>query len=544
VPATYTATSGAGAAAGIWTAIVVIDSVDVSAKVVGQIRVSAEEGAARIAELALRPAGGTSFTIPSWVGKSVTIDIADFSTGSPTSVSRLFAGLIDTPSLDLELATISLLCSDNLQNIVEGMSAAAIDSATPGGYSSPVVFDPAARGWSRLQDRLSTIPAAVELDTAGALRLTSWAPTGAPDISFTGDAHLLDGSLSVALSSRNQLVNQVDIDFGYRIPRVKAEGWPVSYSYVNAGNISDHAAALNWWLVRTTVVDAIKAAGGTVESISYTPLPSSPIGGWIPNPDADYLLCMGFDAVVSFDYAQMIDEAHAITVSAPNSIATVGTLRDRLSGALEGVYPPVPTAEQSMLLYANAISGIPPMDSATPSSGNTTAADVTLTADTDRTAANAAMQALIQIAKVRIWGSHRRNAVSARVPLNPSIDLDKTIELTATGLHAIGKCRSVTHNMTPDTGEAISEFSIAICSVAGVGVAHAETPTTAPAGSSPATTALSGSATVDFNFLAAEDHKLTITFPGVEAVERNKATVTLASSYSATLTEDVLTITL
>jgi hypothetical protein len=544
MPATYAATSGAGAAAGIWTAIVVIDSVDVSAKVVGTVRVSAEEGAARIAELALRPAGGTAFTIPAWVGKSITIDIADFATGSPTSVSRLFTGVIDTPSLDLELATISLLCSDNLQNLVEGMDAAEIDLETPGGYSSPVIFDPAARGWARLQDRLATIPAALELDPFGGIRLTSWAPKVTPDLSFTGDAHLLDGSLSVTLSSRNQLVNRVDVDFGYRIPRVKAEGWPVTYSYVNAGNISDHAAALNWWLVRTTVVDAIKAAGGTVESISYTALPTSAIGGWIPNPDADYLLCMGFDAVVSFDYAQMIDEAHTITVSAPNSIATVGTLRDRLSGALEGVYPPVPTAEQSMLLYANAISGIPPMDSATPSSGNTTAADVTLTADTDRAAANAAMQALIQVAKVRIWGSHRRNAVSARVPLNPAIDMDQTIELTATGLHAIGKCRGVTHTMEPDTGEAISELSIAICSVAGVGVSHADTPTTAPAGSSPATTALSGSASVVFNFLAAADHKLTITFPGVEAVERNKATVALASSYSATLTEDVLTITL
>lgn len=543
MPATYAATSGSGTAAGIWTAIVVIDSVDVSAKVVGPIRVSADEGAARIAELALRPAGGTVFTIPAWVGKSVTIDIADFSTGSPTSVSRLFAGLIDTPSLDLELATISLLCTDNLQNVIEGMSDAAIDAATPGGYSSPVVFDPAARGWSRLQDRLSTLPAALEMTTAGALRLTSWAPKVTPDLSFTS-AHILDGSLAVALSSRNQLVNRVDVDFGYRIPRVKAEGWPVTYSYVDEGTIADHAAALNWWLVRSTVADAIKAAGGTIESITYTPLPNYAIGGWTPNPDADYLLCMGFDAVVSFDYGQMIDEAHAITVLAPNSIAVVGTLRDRLSGALEGVYPPVPTAEQSMLLYANAISGIPPMDTATPSSGFTTAADVTLTADTDRAAANAAMQALIQIAKVRIWGSHRRNAVSARVPLNPAIDLDQTIEITLTGLHAAGKCRSVTHTMDTATGEAISEFAVAICSVDGVGTVHAETPTTAPAGSSPATTALSGSASVDFNFLAAEDHKLTITFPGVEAVERNKATIALPSSYDATLTEDILTITL
>jgi hypothetical protein len=42
----------------------------------------------------------------------------------------------------------------------------------------------------------------------------------------------------------------------------------------------------------------------------------------------------------------------------------------------------------------------------------------------------------------------------------------------------------------------------------------------------------------------AEDHIFTVTFPGVEAAERNKANIALASSYSAPLTEDILSITL
>ena len=75
---------------------------------------------------------------------------------------------------------------------------------------------------------------------------------------------------------------------------------------------------------------------------------------------------MGFTAVVSFDYAQQIEEQYTITVSAPNSIAAVGTLPDKLQGALEGVYPQVVAAENSMTLYRNDVSGIPPMDLATP----------------------------------------------------------------------------------------------------------------------------------------------------------------------------------
>ena len=541
MPVTYPGTTGTGSAAAIWAPIVTLDAVDVTASVVGAIRISAAEGAARIAELALRPVAATTFTIPGWVGKSLTIDIADMATGTPASVSRLFTGIIDTPTLDLDNRLVGLLASDNLQNLIDATALAAIDALTPGAYSSPVIFDPAARGWAHLQDRLATLPAALDLDPTATPRLTDWAPKVSPDLAFTQN-HILHQSHAVSLTSRNQLINSVAIDFGYRFPRVKAEGWPLIYEYVDVTNISAHASALSWFLRKDTVEAAIAAAGGTIESITYTDMPTSTIGSWTPGP-SDYLLCMGFDAVVSFDYAQVVEEQHTITVEAPNSIAAVGTLADRLSGALEGVYPPVPTAEQSMLLWKNDISGIPPQDTATPSSGNTTAADVTLTADTDRAAADAAMEALIQLAKVRIWASHRRNTVSANIPLNPAVDLDQTIELTVDGLHAIGKCVNLEHLMDTDTGHATTAFALAICSVAGTGTSHPETATAAPAGSSPATTALAGSATADFNFLDSEDHTFTVTFPGVEAVERDRAVIPLTSAYDATLTEDVFSYT-
>ena len=197
-----------------------------------------------------------------------------------------------------------------------------------------------------------------------------------------------------------------------------------------------------------------------------------------------------------------------------------------------------------MLLYANAISSIPPQDTAPGVVGETTSADVTLTADTDRAAADAAMETLIAIAKTKIWASHRHNAVVATVPLNPDVDLDKTIALSASGISAKGKCRAVSHRLSPDSGEATTEFTVAICSVAGTGVTHAETPTTAPAGSTPGSTTLTDFAAIDFNSGAAEDHVLTITFPGVDAAERDLSVVSVATSYSATLTEDTFTVTL
>jgi hypothetical protein len=542
-PPTYGGTTGAGTAAAVWSAVVTIDGVDASSKIVGDIRIEASEGAARIAELTIRPASGTGFAIADWSGKSVTIDIVDLSTGVATDARRLFTGLIDTPTLDLDLRTIGLLATDNLQNQIEALSSQAIDTLVPGGYHSPVIFDPAARGWSRAQDRLATVPASLDLSPQNAFRLSDWAPRASPNISFT-EVHILTGSLQTSQSSRHQLVNRVDVDFSYRFPRVKAEGYEISETYVTIGTISAHAQAGNWFLTRAAVEAAIGSAGGAIVSITYVDLPTYTIGSWTPGP-SDYLLCMGFNALVSFEYTQMIEEQHAITVSAPNSIAAVGTLRDRLSGALEGQYPPVEAVETSMLLYAKSVSSIPPQDRADIANGYTTSADVTLTADTDRDAANAAMETLIAVAKTRIWASHRRNTVSAAVALNPDVDLPQTIDIDVDGqLHARGKCQSVTHTLSPESGEAITSFTLAICSVAGTGIEHAETPTAAPAGSSPATSALSEVPSADFNYGAAEDHILTVIFPAVAAIERDKRDLPIASSYSAPLTEDILEITI
>jgi|GEM_PF-1513267 hypothetical protein len=547
-PPTYSGTAGSGggapgASAAVWAAVVRIAGVDLSSRIVGDIRIEASEGAARIAELTILPAAGSTFAIADWSGKGLTIDIADMSSGVATDQRRLFTGLIDTPALDMETRTIGLLATDNLQNRVEALSAVSIDVLVPGGYHSPVIFDRAARGWSRAQDRLATVPASLDLSPTGDFRLTPWAPRASPNIAFT-DEHILDGSLRTTQAARHQITNRVDIDFAYRFPRVKTEGYEIADTYVTLGSIGAHAAAGNWFLTRAAVEAAIAAAGGAISTITYTDLPAFNVPPWVMGP-SDYLLCMGWVALVSFDYAQQIEEQHQITVTAPESIAVVGTLRDRLSGALVGEYPPLEAVEHSMLLYAKSISTIPPKDRATVSNGFTTSADVTLTTDTDRAAANAAMETLIAIAKTKIWASHRRNSVSASVALNPDIDLPRTIGIEIPGrLSARGKCQSLTHTLSPATGQATTSFSLAICSVAGTGIVHPDTPIAAPSGSLPATTPLADVPYADFNYGPNEDHILTVTFPAVADNERNMSILPLTSSYSAEILEDLFDVTL
>lgn len=536
---------GFGGNAATWSAVVTIDDVDVSTQLGGDILVEAEEGAARIAELTLRLSPGTTVSLPAWTGKSITIDVVDYSTGVARWPMRLFTGVIDTPALDPAARTILLRCTDDLQGRCDAMSQSAL-AALVGGYNSPAVFDVAATGWTMAQDRLSTIPASLDISPEGVLRLTPWSAKLSPDLTFT-DVRLGDQSLSVSVANRASLVNSVLIDFSYRFPRVKAEGYRVGYTAVEMTGFSTFITAGRSFMQRAQVEAAIAAAGGHIESIAYTPLPTDIIavgaGYWSPGP-YDATLCMAFTALVSFDYAQTIEEQHLVTVSNALSIAAVGAQRETINGALEGVYPDLSATETTISRFKEKSSSIPPTDVAPVNEEKTTSSEVTLTADSDRAAANAALETLIAIAKTRIAASHRANEVSATVPLIPAIDVDKTIRVDADGVLATGKCRRVIHRLSIDSGAATSEFSIALSALAGVGVTHASDPTAAPSGTAAGQTTIAAPPVVTFNNLPTEDLVLTVTFPGVEAAERANAVHVIPSGIAAPIDEDLFSVTI
>lgn len=530
---------GAGVAA-VWAPVVLIGGVDYSNLIVGEISVEAEEGAARLADLSLKPTAGTSILLPAWTGKQVVIDVADMTTGSPRYPMRLFTGIVDTPAIDLDSKTIQLRCTDDLQSIVEAMSKTALD-ALIAGYYSAAIFNASSGSWSYANDLLSTVPKSLDISPSGLLRCTAWQAKSTADIAF--DANVIGaGSLAVDIVDRGSLINRVDVSFDYRFPRVKAESYSVSYQYVDETSINAYVAAGNWFLQREAVKSAISSAGGTILYISWVPLPSSAIGSWVPGP-YDATLCMGFTASVTFDYVQETEEGHRIAVLNQASVDAVGLRAKEISGALQGKYPEPEAVETTILLYKQEISSIPPTDTAPPLAGKTNSANVTLSPETNRAAADKAMESLIQTGKVEIFASHRRNSVSAMVPLIPAIDLDKTVSINAGGVVAKGKVRKVAHRMNTDSGEAVSELVLAICAMAGTGVTHPETTTAAPAGTTPGNTTLAGATVIDFQNGPTDAHTFSISFPAVEAAERLKANPILNSTFLAPISEDVFTIT-
>lgn len=542
-----------GIVAAAWCVVVEIDGVDVSADVIGEVSVEAEESAARVADLAMALAAGVPVYPTEWVGRQVRILFADFSGGAAENAVLLFTGRVDVPSVSPLDGLIRLRCSDDRQGAIAALSAAQVASLIPGSRWSPVVFDRGASAWKLTGDRLSTVAAALDLDASGFPRLTPWAAKTTADFAFTDDT-ILDQSVSVDLAERSRLTNRVDVNFGYRFPRLKSEGWLVGFDPLALAhtNFKYWVRDGNQFLQRAAVEAALRQAGATIVTINWIALPTtaqvipgtggSQAGAWLPNPGIDVLYCLGFAAVVAFDYGQEIEESHQITVSAPLSIAAVGDVRESMSGALDGVYNDIKAIEQNILLYRAKITTIPPGDMAPIAVGLTNSADVTLTADSDRAAAEAAMETLIAIARVKIHAAHRLNSVHAAIPCLPVLDLTHTVSLVAQGVTAKGKVRRLVHRLDVDAGSATTDFDLAICSAAGVGITHADDAVVAPAGTSPGQSPLSAS-TVSWNGLNGQDGVITIDFSAVAPADRDLAETIISSQHNAPIYEDLLEVT-
>lgn len=539
----------AGTLGAVWGAVVRIDGADVTSSVVGEIVVEAEEGAARIADLTLHIASGTTIAVTSWIGRAVSILIADMISGTPLNALPLFNGVVDLPTIMPRSGLLSLRCTDNRQSVISGLTKAQIDALIPDGRYSSAVFDPGVGSLMYANDRLSTVPAALDLSPTGALRLTQWAAKPVADLSFD-DSQVLDESMAVDIAERSQMINRVDLTFGYRFPRVKAEGYEVNYNFLELNHMGfgDWVKAGNSFIQRAAVVAALENSGGSVVSITYIPLPTKAQkipgtdGFWLPSPATDGQLCLGFSAAVSFDYAQTTKEEHQITVYNAASIAALGTVATTMTGALEGVYDDTVAVEQSILLYRQHVTQIPPKNLAPVVVGFTNSANTTLTADSDRAAANAAMEALIAIADVKIAEAHRQHRVSFDLPCSPVIDVDKTVSVVADGVTAKGKVRRVKHRLDTDSGLAVSSVELAICSLTGTGLTHAGDATVAPAGTEEGTSNELDAPIVTWNGLYLQDNVLTVVFPGVVEAERQNAQTIIETMHAAPLVEDILEI--
>lgn len=538
-----------GEVAAVWALLVFVRGVDETANVIGEVTVEAEENAARIADIALHREHGTTVTPADWIGAPVEIWIANGGSGTPTDAVPIFTGAVEVPALTPGSGLLRLRCSDARQAMIDAMGADALTDLI-GGLWSPAVFDKGAPMAVRAADLLSTIEASLDVVPGGGLRLTGWRDA-LPEISADAD-RVLDNSVSVDFAERSGMTNRVTITFSHRFPRNKAEGYLIGYDILAVAQTSfgQWVKDGGQFLMRETVTRAIEAAGASIASVEWIELPTHAValpndsGFWLPNPAQHNLLCMGFGAVVAFDFHNETTETYGLTVQNAASIDRFGVIAEQMSGALEGLFEDPTAAEHATLLYKKKISTIPPRSTVPISVGYINSADVDLTVETDHAAAVDAMVTLIEIARVKIAAAHRRNSVTAMVPADLDVDLWSLVTVNASGVEATGKVRRVTHHLNADTGEATTEFTIAVSSCAGTGYNHGFTDSNIPDGTAAGIGTEVDAVEITWNGLYGQDGVLTIAFPELFPDERNNAEAQITAVYETTIQENQLEVTL
>lgn len=467
-------TPGAGQPVGVgpvarWSLRVVVRGVDLSARLVGTCTVSADESSARVAELSLVPLEAQVQPLQ-WLGAPIQIySVHELGDGRTVEVKR-FGGVVASPDWDPRAGVLNLTASDTLKSRLEAMTVTAIDQLVGGDWLEEISGEIESH-WTYAQQRLETVPAALDMSVDGTLRVTPWQPSATPAYRFGPDA-VIDDSLQIDLMSIESLFNRVILTVEYRYQRLRERTHSFSWSHPSGGFCQ--------WIRKTTdlptvsmVTEAVDGSGWKLLGrVGGTMLPASnsmqnlcPGGGagaWINNYTGDPFL-LGATATVVRRVGQPVTETYEIIVECPASVEALGEqiLRDNLSAESEFDVGPWEAMDAAANAEDYKAGTIPPLG-ATGWGTQEKGGDRILNKDDEALRAGLLRTAYAQAA-TKIIGSHRATRATFRTPV-PSSDLDlvHTVSATANGCTAAGKVAALAFSWDLDTGEDIVEISLAI----------------------------------------------------------------------------------
>lgn len=469
-----------------WQAVVTLDGSTVQ-DLVGVITMEAGEGESRIASFQARPASGV-LDLLTWLGSPVTIDYLD----DKGNYRRRFTGTVDEPVYDITRNVATFNCVSSRRDLLNAKTRTQIDLGI-GGYYSTYISDPDLAIAEYAEERLKTVDATYDMDEFNTFRKVPFAAKATPDYTYT-ESDILNESLSFQLTSRDQLVNQITINFDYRYPRLRHRERTYFWDFLaprrghgswggflqRPTSLCPRAAietAINgtsWLLKGTPTYTGLPDAG-------YYRLPNGSTSGWSPRTqslkfqrDADGNLILdsndqpiqdtrtetNVQNVYAIDaewtmakrFAQTITEAYQVTIKATQSVAQYGVVEREESRGIRANYD---TSQWEEYTVYSA-----PIGSLSPNGDYIT--DVTGVEDGSRADFNNAWNTVEAMTRREIKETHRANYVDFALLLDPRLDLRHTVYVNTGVIQARGKIARIIERMDIDEGSAIQEIRLAI----------------------------------------------------------------------------------
>ena len=479
----------------LWDVRLMLGGVDVSANLTGQVRIEREEGAATLADFVLSLDAGP-VNPASYIGQSVSIYYRHWS-GSAWTETLRFVGQVIRPQYSMQERLISCDCSDRLQDAIEAMTVAQVDTLTGGAWSADVFEVPEGRSrWDYAQERMSTRPASLQKNTVGALEVTNWA-AGAPAFVFPPGS-VLDQSMDWIPVELNERVNVVELEFDYRFTRLRERHQDFTWMHPDiVGTTIPNSFCL--WRTATTnlptvdmVVDACRDAGyqAVLSGAAWVELPPTGVYCSPPTPWINSLkslgLLLGGTWTAARRWTQAITEQYRLRVEAPQSIVQAGEVirRDRITSESQS-----DRAQE----FEGAAFESPEPDAVQDSMGDWVA-DLREAGRLD-----AAITVGVSMARVQILSSHRDNRLGFQLPTVDTlgVTLENTIrvedEVAGESIACQAKVFSLADEWSFDDGSAITTVLLAVSQGGGDvddPVAPPAPPPTTPTGSTTSTITL------------------------------------------------------
>ncbi|MCP4342404.1 MAG: hypothetical protein GY799_26885 [Desulfobulbaceae bacterium] len=462
-----------GTLTGIWSPVVVVDGVDISTSVTGEISVTSTEGGATIASVTFIPADG-SVDLQDWIGVPVTVDYQD--TGWQV---RKFTGICSSPQYFPRTKTITLSCTSDLQGSLESKERAEIDAIIPTGVWSKDVFDDDADGWQYAQDLASTTPGSLWTDKNGAVLFTDWAAKATPDITLT-EADIINNDISIKHASKRDMVKRILMDIDYQFFNLRTRQHACAFKYT--GTFCDFLQNPFKFPTKEMVRSAAESTGWQLDSMNYTELPETRFFDcWTGTGASKYkhgflistaslASCMGATFKMSNRWAQRVRENYVVDVRCEDDLDIANQYAVRESWNVTSDYDTSEWENQEpkhVGLSKGEENDIPSGGALHPGGSG----DYSEEADTERRVEmEQAQSAIFAKAATEILGTHRKTEVSFNVLMQADIDLSKTIKIITPEVTAQGKIARTKESLSVKDGKATTNITLAISRKVGVGI--------------------------------------------------------------------------
>jgi hypothetical protein len=250
-----------------------------SKRVTGQIKIDIRPNAARIAVITLKPEPGVVNTT-FFIAASVSIDYYQtFKHTGAIEAYRLFAGVVDTPTYDVNTGIITLTCTDNIARKVTEMTEQQVKDLMPLSYWSELLYPRFNGRWEFILQHLESFNYIVYLDTEGVLTARE-NTTGTVKYLFS-EGNVIHDSLQVTLATTRGLVNYYDISFQVRKKefRETRRMFQFDAKYVEAGMVVANACGVQQFFDAVSESGAVIHEPPEVQTLGASRYVTNPVGG-------------------------------------------------------------------------------------------------------------------------------------------------------------------------------------------------------------------------------------------------------------------------